>query len=81
MDILEEEIPVINARFTEEDEDLILSKSGSLFGSRDELHSLSRTRSEDDLRSDDDEVRDQVYMICSYMLPLGILSDFQKAKL
>ena len=63
MDILEEEIPVINARFTEEDEDMVLSKSGSLFGSRDELHSLSRTRSEDDLRSDDDEVRDQVAII------------------
>ena len=60
MDILEEEIRVINTNAMfhedEEDEGFIRSKSGSLFGSRDELHSLSRTRSGEDLRSDDDEV-------------------------
>ena len=47
--------------FLEEEEDeeyLMRSKSGSIFGSRDELYSRSRTRSGDDLRSDEeDEVR------------------------
>ena len=61
-DILEEEIALINtnAMFPEEEEEeedrgFMRSKSGSLFGSRDELHSLSRTRSGEDLRSDEDE--------------------------
>ena len=61
MDILEEEIIEVNddTRFPEEEEEelyLYRSKSGSLFGSRDELHNLSRTRSGDDLGSDEDEV-------------------------
>ena len=62
-DILEEEIALINtnAMFPEEEEEeeegcFVRSKSGSLFGSRDELNSLSRTRSGEDLRSDEDEV-------------------------
>ena len=44
--------------FLEEEEDeeyLMRSKSGSLFGSRDELFSRSRTRSGDEMGSDDDD--------------------------
>merc|ERR1719410_1134933 len=40
----------------EEEEFVTRSKSGSLFGSTNELHSLSRTRSGDDLLSDDDDM-------------------------
>ena len=58
MDILEEEMMEINhgTMFPEEEEEEFVSRSkcGSLFGSRDELHSLSRTRSGDDIQSDDD---------------------------
>lgn len=47
IDFLEEE--------EEEEEFLMRSKSGSMFGSRDELYSRSRTRSGDELGSDDDD--------------------------
>ena len=60
MDILEEEMIQINkdTMFPEEEEEEFVtrSKSGSLFGSTNELHSLSRTRSGDDLLSDDDDM-------------------------
>ena len=60
MDILEEEMMQINkdTMFPEEEEEEFVtrSKSGSLFGSTNELHSLSRTRSGDDLLSDDDDM-------------------------
>ena len=60
MDILEEEMMQINkdTMFPEEEEEEFVtrSKSGSLFGSTNELHSLSRTRSRDDLLSDDDDM-------------------------
>ena len=61
MDILEEEMIQINkdTMFPEEEEEEFVtrSKSGSLFGSTNELHSpLSRTRSRDDLLSDDDDM-------------------------
>lgn len=47
IDFLEEE---------EEDEECLMrSKSGSIFGSRDELYSRSRTRSGDEMGSDDDD--------------------------
>ena len=58
MDILEEEMPIINANtmFPEEEEEEyeLRSNPRSLFGSRDELNDLSRTRSGDELQSDDD---------------------------
>ena len=61
MDILEEEMMQINkdTMFPEEEEEEFVtrSKSGSLFGSTNELHSpISRTRSRDDLLSDDDDM-------------------------
>ena len=60
MDVLEEELLEINRdqMFPEEEEEkfAMRSKSVSLAGSTTELHTLSRARSGEDLRSDEDEV-------------------------
>ena len=60
MDVLEEELLEINRdqMFPEEEEEkfAMRSKSVSLAGSTTELHTLSRARSGEDLRSDEEEV-------------------------
>ena len=60
MDVLEEELLEINRdqMFPEEEEEkfAMRSKSVSLAGSTTELHTLSRARSGEDIRSDEEEV-------------------------